>query len=1480
MITVVRVCNPFEPFRRETVEVPFCEGMSTTTVARDFDSEDLVAGAVALNGEFILDGAETILSDGDFVMLVFAPAGEIEVIKFLVYAIIASAISVMLMPKLDQPEDPDSTYGYYGFRNSYLPEGSPVPVVYGKMRYAPPCINQSIIGGSPTVSDELLIGTTETMNAMYAISEGPIYGIGEFQGAVGNDVERDSVISDASGYDATTLASGMGLQINGIDGESLEGAYNWRTGEPYQDPMIGDNGYLNVNYAGTTYALGFAISEGTAGITETDYAEGLYDYVDRIGGASSSDIDTTQFVSLQLTEKADLLNVQAFFPKGLFSDGQDANPDTRTVKLRLQYWETDSSGTALSQVRILPAIEITESLQRTFSADFRIPFLEPQSTTFSTGGQGGFFYVFRKSSLQRLYNSSAGGIQKLTPPGAGSADQKFSGAAWISPRDQDGNNGITTTVFYLGNRNTQTPFQPEYYKTSSGSGNWKAWAPNDEDLTNAAYLGWAFTWGRTWEDTGSGGTFQAQYRGFRPQLMAWDSAANKWSRWIADPADWQGTANTWDNDGSIPWLHVGFTYDGSKEGADRVKFSIAGINSSGRTVAGSIYEEGDGGSAQPQWPSAAGSGDAPVFNVIGYAGTYGSNTTLYESRSYVCGAVMCSGILSEAWFDNAVFSTNVFNQKNFRPSSMQGDPNALLLLDIFTLQDTSGSPYYKNYAYPDATTEAEGVIRSNTASTTYYKAAPNSSSPLFSTFAGVTKNGYYKVTVDSITTFTTQDYTYPATAVISTSLTATEEVNNSTPEITMIVHGKTVPVWDGTSEVDPTMTIQWSNNPAWVALDMLTNSRYGMGSVFSPDGRYDLIDLPSFLEWANFCDEGVQDGYGDLFFFGLRTDNHITDNESPAGLYLYFGLRQGVNDMQEMPGTWAVGYNLSIKSVIDGIPNFVTAADVVGGLNNASNLLEMYTFEPFFDDAGFHGWNTYVRVKAVWNRTDEDGDRLWPDGVTEGEYLWADELTIGSTTLIVAITSATQNIIQVDDWNVFAALDFNPATQSVKYYADITSGGVTESVEIMGVSAGSTPTVTIMRGQLGTTALAAASIGDTVALKAGAFLGVASGYDTRAQFDGVFDKKESAGWDALLQVFQAGRAMPVKAGSKIIAVVDQPRDPVALFTQANIKDGSLEISYLGIKDAPNAVSATFLNKDRNYENESIIVDHPSTYGQAGYCSIGGHTDEDSCVAAGGTWTLEDFNPGEYATRRQETLEARGVTRRNQVTRDATYRLNRYYLQRRGAKFDVGPDAIHLLPGDRVLVSHDVPQYGYSGRIPEEGGASDNLWPFGGPGTTTAPSLYQSMGTPGDGGTGGGPLWRGTQTVMTVFQPEAVVPPLTAYSQNQLPDGKGVAMFRGTPMNSAGTVPAGAAADGTPIPCFDHNKGGTGSYATWAIQFGYPGDGAIKDHGVDLDVIASATHKSCFSVYVREPAKGATRGDWRGADSHRGEFRRRNNAVSR
>lgn len=59
-------------------------------------------------------------------------------------------------------------------------------------------------------------------------------------------------------------------------------------------------------------------------------------------------------------------------------------------------------------------------------------------------------------------------------------------------------------------------------------------------------------------------------------------------------------------------------------------------------------------------------------------------------------------------------------------------------------------------------------------------------------------------------------------------------------------------IWDGTFKID------WTNNPAWVFYDLLTNTRYGLGQSI-PGSQVDKWALYSI---AQYCDELVPDGVG------------------------------------------------------------------------------------------------------------------------------------------------------------------------------------------------------------------------------------------------------------------------------------------------------------------------------------------------------------------------------------------------------------------------------------------------------------------------------------------------------------------------------------------------------------------------------------------------------------------------------------------
>jgi predicted phage tail protein len=61
-------------------------------------------------------------------------------------------------------------------------------------------------------------------------------------------------------------------------------------------------------------------------------------------------------------------------------------------------------------------------------------------------------------------------------------------------------------------------------------------------------------------------------------------------------------------------------------------------------------------------------------------------------------------------------------------------------------------------------------------------------------------------------------------------------------------------IWDGT------FATRWTNNPAWIFYDLLTNERYGAGQFISES----QIDRYSLYSIARYCDELVPDGKGGM----------------------------------------------------------------------------------------------------------------------------------------------------------------------------------------------------------------------------------------------------------------------------------------------------------------------------------------------------------------------------------------------------------------------------------------------------------------------------------------------------------------------------------------------------------------------------------------------------------------------------------------
>jgi len=100
-----------------------------------------------------------------------------------------------------------------------------------------------------------------------------------------------------------------------------------------------------------------------------------------------------------------------------------------------------------------------------------------------------------------------------------------------------------------------------------------------------------------------------------------------------------------------------------------------------------------------------------------------------------------------------------------------------------------------------------------------------------------------------------EEFIYPGRAYYSVEIPASEQLNSSSPKITVPVKGRTVLVWDGVSASSPVLTPTYTANVAWIALDLVLDQFYGLGAHY----KLADIDLQSVLDWANYSDEMVYD---------------------------------------------------------------------------------------------------------------------------------------------------------------------------------------------------------------------------------------------------------------------------------------------------------------------------------------------------------------------------------------------------------------------------------------------------------------------------------------------------------------------------------------------------------------------------------------------------------------------------------------------
>jgi len=173
------------------------------------------------------------------------------------------------------------------------------------------------------------------------------------------------------------------------------------------------------------------------------------------------------------------------------------------------------------------------------------------------------------------------------------------------------------------------------------------------------------------------------------------------------------------------------------------------------------------------------------------------------------------------------------------------------------------------------------------------------------------------------------------------------------------------------------------------------------------------------------------------------------------------------------------------------------------------------------------------------------------------------------------------------------------------------------------------------------------------------------GYEKRFRMDVVIDSNNKA-LDILIQLCATFNAMPVYSAGGITFKIDKETMPTQLFGMGNVIKDSFAQSWKTMKEVPNVIEVQFTDKDKNYRQETIA-----------------YIDETALAS------------GEPMRKSQIRLF---TTQTSYALRAARYALKVARYINRSVTFRAGIDAVACQAGDVISISHDVPQWGFSGRV--------------------------------------------------------------------------------------------------------------------------------------------------------------------------------------
>lgn len=161
--------------------------------------------------------------------------------------------------------------------------------------------------------------------------------------------------------------------------------------------------------------------------------------------------------------------------------------------------------------------------------------------------------------------------------------------------------------------------------------------------------------------------------------------------------------------------------------------------------------------------------------------------------------------------------------------------------------------------------------------------------------------------------------------------------------------------------------------------------------------------------------------------------------------------------------------------------------------------------------------------------------------------------------------------------------------------------------------------------------------------------------------------------NALDTIGTLGRGQVIQMGSDFTCITDFPDTAVQhfIFGMGNIEEDSFSEQWLPMQDRADEIEITYWDAEDDWERKTLTIQQ------------------------------EDYDTAEREINSQ-SIQLVGCTDRSMAARHAKMALNKNRWLTLTANWTADVDALACTIGDVVKVSHDLPQWGYSGRIIEAG----------------------------------------------------------------------------------------------------------------------------------------------------------------------------------